>query len=88
MEFLNTFLKALQKLTPYLFKMSFFSTSFKFDILVPISQTSIHVLILDFGTVLTIHSTYANILKNRYKKVRKNVGIGWIGQLLYKHDYR
>ena len=22
------------------------------------------------------HSTYANILKNRYKKVRKNVGIG------------
>jgi hypothetical protein len=24
----------------------------------------------------TIHSTYANILKNRYKKVRKNVGIG------------
>jgi hypothetical protein len=25
------------------------------------------------------HSVYANILKNRYKKVRKNVGIGWIG---------
>jgi hypothetical protein len=27
----------------------------------------------------SVHSTYANILKNRYKKVRKNVGIGWIG---------
>jgi hypothetical protein len=26
-----------------------------------------------------VHSTYANILKNMYKKVRKNVGIGWIG---------
>jgi hypothetical protein len=26
--------------------------------------------------VLTVHSTYANILKNRYKKVRKDVGIG------------
>ena len=25
------------------------------------------------------YSTYANILENRYKKVRKNVGIGWIG---------
>jgi len=22
-----------------------------------------------------VHSTYANILKNRYKKVKKNVGI-------------
>jgi hypothetical protein len=26
-----------------------------------------------------VHSTYANILKNIYKKVRKIVGIGWIG---------
>ena len=26
-----------------------------------------------------VHSTYANILKNGYRKVRKNVGIGWIG---------
>jgi hypothetical protein len=26
--------------------------------------------------VIMVHSTYANILKNRYKKVRKNVGIG------------
>jgi hypothetical protein len=25
------------------------------------------------------HSTYANINKNIYKKVRKIVGIGWIG---------
>jgi hypothetical protein len=24
----------------------------------------------------TVHSTYANILKNKYTKVRKNVGIG------------
>jgi hypothetical protein len=28
------------------------------------------------GYILTVHSTYANILKNIYKKVRKNVGIG------------
>jgi hypothetical protein len=26
--------------------------------------------------VQVVHSTYANILKNKYKKVRKNVGIG------------
>jgi hypothetical protein len=26
-----------------------------------------------------VHSTYANILKNIYKKVRKIVDIGWIG---------
>jgi hypothetical protein len=26
-----------------------------------------------------VHSTYANILKNIYKKERKIVGIGWIG---------
>jgi hypothetical protein len=25
---------------------------------------------------ILVHSTYANILKNRYKKVRKHVGIG------------
>jgi hypothetical protein len=24
-------------------------------------------------------SAYVNILKNKYKKVRKHVGIGWIG---------
>ena len=29
--------------------------------------------------VQTVHSTYANILKNIYKKVKKIVGIGWIG---------
>jgi hypothetical protein len=33
-----------------------------------------------------VHLTYANILKNIYKKVRKIVGIGWIGLLLYKPD--
>jgi hypothetical protein len=26
-----------------------------------------------------VHSTYANILKNIYKKIKKIVGIGWIG---------
>jgi hypothetical protein len=26
-----------------------------------------------------VHSTYANILKNIYKKVKKIVGVGWIG---------
>ena len=26
--------------------------------------------------ILLVHSTYAKIFKNRYKKVRKNVGIG------------
>ena len=31
---------------------------------------------LIYITILPVHSTYANILKNRYKKVRKNVGIG------------
>ena len=29
--------------------------------------------------VQTVHSTYANILKNIYKKENKIVGIGWIG---------
>ena len=28
---------------------------------------------------LSVHSTYANILKYIYKKVKKIVGIGWIG---------
>ena len=29
--------------------------------------------------ILVVHSTYAYILKNIYKNVRKIVGIGWIG---------
>jgi hypothetical protein len=32
--------------------------------------------IKNIAAIKMVHSTYANILKNRYKKVRKNVGIG------------
>jgi hypothetical protein len=35
--------------------------------------------VMDSVLASRVHSTYANILKNKYKKVRKNVGIGWIG---------
>jgi hypothetical protein len=32
--------------------------------------------IKNIAAIKMVHSTYANILKNRYKEVRKNVGIG------------
>jgi hypothetical protein len=32
--------------------------------------------VMDSVLASTVLSTYANILKNKYKKVRKNVGIG------------
>ena len=43
------------------------------------------VVIIDYfariwiGYICMVHSTYANILKYIYKKVRKIVGTGWIG---------
>jgi hypothetical protein len=33
-------------------------------------------LFVTYKWVISVHSTYANILKNIYKKVRKIVGIG------------
>jgi hypothetical protein len=40
------------------------------------SKTNEFIIFLKVNVVLKVHSTYANILKNMYKKVRKNVGIG------------
>jgi hypothetical protein len=42
--------------------------------------SSLRKLINLYGiSVLQVHSTYANIKKNIYRKVKKIVGIGWIG---------
>jgi hypothetical protein len=39
-------------------------------------KTTNVVFVYFLGTVFVVHSTYANILKNIYKKIKKIVGIG------------
>ena len=46
--------------------------------LIQFLMTYIHITVTHLYGYL-VHSTYANIFKKIYKKVKKIVGIGWIG---------